>query len=476
MKKEDYKKYFGITISLFGAIALSIILFFFIYRMPGISGGIQHLSKVLMPFIIGGCLAYVICPMVNRLEQLFLKLLSFIKDDKKRAAIAFNCSVFGGIIITIIIIYIIIIIIVPNLISSIVKLVQILPANADRLISWAEKILNENEMVMQYSEQVIDKATEFVQNFINDELLTYVQNITVGLSTGVISVFNVLFNVLIGFIVAIYFLMSRKKLARQGKLVVYSIFKKDTADSIMEEVKYADKIFSGFINGKILDSVVVAIICYIGLEIFSFANPGKNMMSEILISVIVGIFNIIPFFGWYIGWFIGALLALMVNPIQCLFFIIFDFILQQIDGNILGPKILGNNTGISSFWVLFAILLFGDIWGFSGMLIGVPLFAVIYHLIKKLVFKGLKRNGQEEMGAEYERDYPRKESESFSENVKNAAEKIHDAYDNYENSINEEKRRAKEEAEMQSRLEAENGIEYKDKDTILDNESDYTKE
>ena len=140
-------------------------------------------------------------------------------------------------------------------------------------------------------------------------------------------------------------------------------------------------------------------------------NPGKEMMSEILIAFIVGIFNVIPFFGWYIAWFIGALLCLIVNPAQCLFFVIFNFILQQIDGNIIGPKILGNTTGISSFWVLFAILLFGDIWGFAGMLLGVPIFAVIYHLIKKWVFKRLKINGMENLSEEYEMEYPPNERE-----------------------------------------------------------------
>ena len=179
----------------------------------------------------------------------------------------------------------------------------------------------------------------------------------------------------------------------------------------MEEIKYTDKVFSGFVNGKILDALVIALICFIALKIFTICNPGKEMMSEILIAFIVGIFNVIPFFGWYIAWFIGALLCLIVNPAQCLFFVIFNFIVHQIDGNIIGPKILGNTTGISSFWVLFSILLFGDIWGFAGMLLGVPIFAVIYHLIKKWVFKRLQINGMENLSEEYEAEYPPNERE-----------------------------------------------------------------
>ena len=168
---------------------------------------------------------------------------------------------------------------------------------------------------------------------------------------------------------------------------------------------------SGFINGKIVDAVIVAVICYVGMMLFKVITGAQVTMSEVLVAVIVGIFNVIPFFGWYIGLFASALLILIVNPVQCVFFVVFDFILQQIDGNILGPKILGDTTGLSSFWVLFSILLFGDLWGFAGMLIGVPVFAVIYHIISQLVAKGLRRNGQEEMLVQYERDFPPKQPE-----------------------------------------------------------------
>jgi predicted PurR-regulated permease PerM len=189
-------------------------------------------------------------------------------------------------------------------------------------------------------------------------------------------------------------------------LICYSAFKESVADKISDEADYINEVFTGFIHGKILDAVVISIICYIGMMIFHWITPNKALMSEILVAVIVGIFNVIPFFGWYVGLFLSALLILIVNPAQCIFFVVFDFILQQIDGNIIGPKILGNTTGISSLWVLFAIFLFGDIWGFAGMLIGVPMFAVIYHLITNLVFSGLQRRGQTDLASEYREDYP----------------------------------------------------------------------
>lgn len=409
MKEHPYKKYLYAAVSLFSAVALSILFFFILFRIDAIGRLLTHIASTLMPFIIGALLAYIICPLCSLLEKMFLRLFDKIKSAAMKEKLSRNLSVFSGIIITLVVVYLILIILIPQLVNSVVRIVQILPSSADRLIAWLQQILASNETLLAYSQQVIDNVYQFVENWLSNGFLESIENIAAGLSTGVMGVLGVLMNIFIGVVVAVYILLARKKLARQSTLIVYSIFKKRPADVIMNEVHYVDRVFSGFINGKILDAVIVSLICYFGMMIFKWFNPGSITMSETLIAVIVGIFNIIPFFGWYIGLFLSALLILMVNPIQCIFFIIFDVILQQIDGNILGPKIIGNTTGISGFWVLFSIFLFGDLWGFAGMLFGVPLFAVIYHGIKKLVFRGLKRNGQKEMAEAYEQDYPARE-------------------------------------------------------------------
>lgn len=409
MIKYSFKKYAGITVSLFGAAALSLLLFFALFRIDAISSFFSHICKTLMPFIIGCSLAYILRSLCNKLEAVYDKAFCFIKNDKKRNSIASNLSIFSSLLIAALFIIFVIMIIIPNLVNSVVRLIQIIPANAHKVINYAQTLLSRNELLASYSEQAIEKTYQFINDFLNNEFLGYVQSLATGVSNGVISVFVVIFNTFVGFIIAAYLLSSRKKLARQLKLIIFSIFKKDTAKYVIKEMKNTDLIFSGFIIGKILDAIVIALVTYIGMSIFSIANPDKEMMNEMLIAVIVGVFNVIPFFGWYIAWFIGALLCLIVNPVQCIFFIIFDFILQQIDGNIIGPKILGNSTGISSLWVLFAILFFGDIWGFAGMLLGVPVFAVIYHLIKVWVFKRLEINGVKELKEEYERYYPEKD-------------------------------------------------------------------
>lgn len=236
-----------------------------------------------------------------------------------------------------------------------------------------------------------------------------------GVTVGVKGVLAFLKNLLIGLVACVYILAQRKKLAAQGKMIIYSVFKKKWADRIMEEICYVDKMFSGFINGKIIDSIIIGIITFIVTTIF-------KIPYAMLISVIVGVTNVIPFFGPWIGAVPCALIAFMVSPVKCLYFIIMIIAIQQFDGNILGPKILGNTTGLSSFWVLFSIIFFGGLFGFAGMLVGVPLFAVIYDLIERGVKRGLKNKGKYELYEQY--DIEQHEEERLKEEAKEKKDPI----------------------------------------------------
>ncbi len=390
MKNESNKKYIYNVISVLIVILLSISFFFVLLRFDAITNAFYKVMGVLSPFIIGAAIAYIMAPVCNMIEKAFLKILKKIKNESRKESIAQGMGVFFGMVIFCVIIYVIVMVIVPQIINSIVKLVQIMPDSVAQMIQWLQDKLAANQKLLGQSRQLIDKVYGFIQNWMSNEF-TFVMDIIMGL------------------IVAIYMLISRRKLLRQFKLVLYSIFKKETADSIKEELKFVDKVFSGFINGKIVDSAIVAVLCYIGMMVFRVFSSSSNLMSEMLIAVIIGVFNIIPFFGWYVGLILAALFTLMVNPAQCIYLIIFDIILMQIDANVISPKILGNTTGLSSFWVLFAILFFGGVFGFFGMLIGVPIFAVIYHFIKKLVTTGLKKRGRQDMLEEYDKEYPEKE-------------------------------------------------------------------
>lgn len=408
--RDNIKKYLLISLCLFASLALSIILFFVLFKIDAIQSVLKHICQTMMPFIIGLILAYILYPLCNKLDSLYGRVFSKIKNEQKRIKITSTISVFSAIILTIIVIYIILMVIIPHIISSIITLVNILPSSANKLIAFLDHTLTSNPEIRDTMQDIINKGYKEAQNWINNELLKQIQLFATGISSSIMGFFTAVFNIFVGIIVAVYILLSRKKLARQANLICYSMFKEETADKIVDEVEYINDVFTGFINGKILDAVVISLICYIGMMIFHWITPYDNLMSEILAAVIVGIFNVIPFFGWYIGLFLSALLILMVNPVQCIFFVLFDFILQQIDGNIIGPKILGNTTGISSLWVLFSIFLFGDIWGFAGMLIGVPVFAVIYHFITNLVFAGLQKKDQQELADEYREDFPDKDT------------------------------------------------------------------
>jgi predicted PurR-regulated permease PerM len=202
--------------------------------------------------------------------------------------------------------------------------------------------------------------------------------VAVQFANGVISVLSVLYNLFIGIIVAIYILASKNTFLAQAKKLAYGLFKKDHADVIIHYVKISNGMFSGFIVGKIVDSTIVGILCFLLMSMM-------GLPYAMLISVIIGVTNIIPVFGPYIGVVPSAFLILLVDPMQALSFIIMIIILQQLDGNIIGPAILGESTGLSAFWVLFSILLFGGLWGIVGMIIGVPLFAVIYRIISDFI-------------------------------------------------------------------------------------------
>ena len=381
-KKPHIKPYLYGMLAGFGAISLSIIFFFLIYRFDGFGDAISTLTGILMPFIYGAVIAYLLKPVCNTIEA-FLR--RFIPEKMKGLINAL--SVTFTILFGLLLIYALCMMIIPQLITSVTTLYYTAQANITKFMYWANHLefIEKNEQIMELLNSAYAALNTNLDTWIKNTLLPSMQNIVSGAALGVLNVVVVLKNLIIGIIVAVYMLASRKRFVQQGKMVLYSVVKPRWASLITEEVKYADRMFGGFINGKILDSAIIGLLCYIGCLIFKFP-------SALLVSVIIGVTNVIPFFGPFIGAIPATLLILIQNPIKALWFVLFVLVLQQVDGNIIGPKILGNTTGLSSFWVLFAILLFGGLWGFAGMIVGVPLFAVIYDVIKKLVIHGLQRN------------------------------------------------------------------------------------
>lgn len=391
------RRYLYIMLSIFGAISLSILLFFFLYRMRGIGDAISTLGSILAPFIYGGVIAYLLRPMCNSLQRI---LGSRLPGKLKKVAPGFAVAL--SIIAGILIVYAVIIMIVPQLAVSIVTLWNGIPGSVQKLVTWLSEKFGENQELVKAFTDGYNAVYTTLDGWVKNTVMPQITNIVSGVGMSVWNLLKFIYNFLIGLIVAVYLLYGRKKFARQSVLIVRSLLPGPWADRLLEEVNFVDRMFSSFIDGKLVDSAIIGVLCYIGCSILQIPNA-------LLISVIVGITNVIPFFGPFIGAIPSALLVLMVNPVKALWFVIFILVLQQVDGNIIGPKILGNRTGLSGFWVMFAIILFGSIWGVAGMVICVPLFAVIYDLIKKLVRRGLKKKNAYELWEKYKADYPDEE-------------------------------------------------------------------
>lgn len=403
MKDPRKQRYFYGMMAGFGAISLSILFFFLLFRLQGVGKVIGEVSAILAPFIYGGIMAYLLRPLCNALEAFFQ--LRFPKGLKRFANAT---AVLSSLIIGILVIYALLTMVLPQLYNSLVTLWEVIPGKVDQLIRWANKTFAENERLIALLNQINDNYyndfskyfQQLTQSF--KDLGTQVTNIVTGVGTGVVRVATFLYNILIGLIVAIYVLHGRKRFGRQATLIVRSLLPEKWANLVLEEAAFVDRMFGGFIDGKIIDSAIIGVLCYMGCAVLRIPNA-------MLVSVLVGVTNIIPFFGPVIGAVPATLLILIESPVKALTFVIFVLVLQQLDGNVIGPKILGNRTGLSGFWVMFCIILFGGMWGVVGMVIAVPLFAVIYDTIRRLVIRGLKKNGHMELWEEYRSAYPESE-------------------------------------------------------------------
>lgn len=391
------KRYFYAMMAGFGAIALSIFLFFLIYRLNAIGLALDKIGDVLAPFVYGGVVAYLLRPLCNLYEQI-LQISLPGKTKKASNAIAVALSLVTGLLV----VYALIIMIAPQLYESIRSLWRSLPDKVNAFLQWAMETFGEDEELLHLFDRTTTALYSELENWIETTVIPKITSLVSGLGSSMLRILLFLYNLLIGLIVSCYLLGSRKKFARQGVLIIRSSFKPKWADLILEEIKFADKMFGGFIDGKIVDSAIIGLLCYIGCVIFSFPNA-------LLIAAFVGITNVIPFFGPFIGAIPSVLLILIEDPMKALGFVVFILALQQLDGNVIGPAILGDRTGLSSFWVLFSIIVFGDLFGVVGMVIAVPFFAVLYDLVKRFVHRGLNRKGQLEIWQQYKADYPDEE-------------------------------------------------------------------
>ena len=390
------KKYLKIGITGAAILASGILCAFVLFKMRIIIELLKGITGILKPFLYGAVIAYLLAPLCNKIEEKLFQ--TFPKANRKEKRFICFIAIVISLCVALAIVWMVIMLIIPQVWDSVMKIIDMVPQKITILNNWIEHMLENQPELQAYFEEFANQAESHINSLLNVDTIQKVQSIINSLSVQVFGVLGVLKNISLGFLISAYLLGSRKLFGAQAGLILHGVFPDKWAGIIEEEIRYTDKMFNGFLVGKIIDSAIIGLLCFAGLSFMGFEAPA-------FIGVIIGITNIIPFFGPFIGAIPCGLLLLLENPMHCLYFIIFIFVLQQLDGNVIGPKILGNTTGVSSFWVLFSILLFGGMWGVVGMVIGVPLFAVIYDIIRKLVYRGLRKHKRESMITDYEEKY-----------------------------------------------------------------------
>lgn len=326
-------------------------------------------------------------PIMKFLEGHLLKFLEpRMKSKRKAKKTSRGIAITGSLVFLVGICVLLVAAIVPSISASIQSMITSFPQEAKDLTKWVDEVTNGDTELASMIQQGVDKITDTVETFFEDDIFSKVQTYLTSITSGVIYGVKFVLNVIVGLIISVYVMADQEHFAGQAKKIVYAMFKPVRANVIVDTVRKSNEIFSGFISGKILDSAIIGVLAYIVLAIM-------KMPDTVLVAVIIGVTNVIPFFGPFIGAVPSFIIIVLQNPIQGLYFLIFIVVLQQIDGNIIGPKILGSSTGLSAFWVVFAILVFGGLWGFPGMLLGVPLMAVIYYVAQKTVSYFLKKRG-----------------------------------------------------------------------------------
>lgn len=392
-ERSRFRDYIRQGISAFLVILAGIICFFAFLRFDSIAKAVGSVVGVLTPIIYGCVLAFLLNPIVKRVESWVLPLLNRIFKKSERAQkTARSVGIFAGLLVAVIVVVTLFNMLIPELYQSIRDLVIALP---EELSQWGKSmntLIKGDSTVGKIVKNLLIQGNGVIQDWVKTDLMNWVQTdlfkqtnlIITGVTTGVVSVVNVVLDIFVGVIVSIYLLYSKEIFAKQSKKMLYAMMKPTAANNALHIARKTNAVFSGFIIGKIIDSAIIGVLCFIGLSIL-------KMPYILLVSVIVGITNVIPFFGPFIGAVPSAILILLVDPMKGLYFIIFVVLLQQLDGNIIGPKILGDSTGLSSFWVIFSILISGGLFGIIGMIVGVPTFAVIYYVIKMYIRQRLEK-------------------------------------------------------------------------------------
>lgn len=394
------KKYFQWGFTAFCVIACSILFYMLLNYLPVIGSALKKLGRILSPFIWGLIFTYLLAPLFKFLYgKVFLPLTVTLSGKKKKGSprAAKALSVFVSTVVFIAAIVALAFLIIPTLAQKLSELINNSGLYIDAVNVWVQNLLANNPELVEMFTGRLELINTNIFDWLRDNILpdlNAIGSLASNVTTGLYNFLRGVYNVVIGIIVSIYLLSNLENTKMRTKRLCYCVFGLEWAEKIRDAIRFIDRTFISFINGKLLDSAIVGLICYIFCAIARIPNA-------LLVSVIVGVTNIIPFFGPLIGLVPSAFIILIDDPVKCLIFVIFVIILQQVDGNFIGPKILGGSTGINGFWVMFSIILGAGLFSFWGMLLGVPVFVVVYTGLGMLVERRLKKKALPVEAEEY---------------------------------------------------------------------------
>jgi len=405
MKNKRYSSYIAAGVTAFLVIAAAIVLNFLITRHDTVFAFLGTVAHILRPIFIGMVLAFLLLPIHRGIIRFIDSVLPVSLTQRPLVRRIVNyVAILISLLLAALLIYLLLAMLLPQLYWSVIGFIREIPHHINDIQDWLRTFLEDNPEIQSAVLFYYNEAAASFQQWLSSDILPNLESATtalswirtevfpsltgmvVGLSTLVATTATLLTDLLIAVIASVYLLARKDIFAAQSKKIVYSILPTKWGDLVVAETRSAYRILSGFINGKLLDSLIIGIICFIGCQILNFPYPT-------LVATIIGVTNVIPFFGPFIGAVPCSILIFLVSPLQCVYFVLFILALQQFDGNILGPKILGGSTGLASFWVLFSILLFGGLFGFAGMVLGVPVFAMFYSIMRRLVYRSLSKRG-----------------------------------------------------------------------------------
>ena len=394
MERDSNKRYFRWGLTALVVIFISILLVVIFTNLPGFFAVLASIGKILSPLITGVVIAFLLNPLVNFVDCRLGPLL----QKKLKAQTAKNLSRAAGIVMALIVagilVYGFFAMLLPQLYDSVMNIVDNASTYFNSIETWATNILEDNPEIQGYVDKGLEQLRGFIENWVKTTFLSDMSKLVTTVSTSVFAVVKSLTNFVIGLVASIYMLWSKDTFRAQTKKIMVATMRPSAADRLLALGRNAYRIFNGFIIGKLIDSAIIGVLCYIGCEIL-------KMPFTALVATIVGVTNIIPFFGPIIGAAPSAFLILLVDPLKAFYFVIFVIVLQQLDGNVIGPKILGNTVGISGFWVLASITIAASIFGFAGMLLGVPVFALLYVLISDGVNARLRKKQHSTVTEDY---------------------------------------------------------------------------